>query len=100
MPATPRILTYMGAPGQQITHRRWVESASEARVGEEFVSVQQERSEQVGGAIPAQRAEATNPPATPPTADPPAADPPKTDPPKTDPPATDPPAARPPVPQS
>ena len=62
--------------------------------------MQQERSEQVGGAIPAQRAEATNPPATPPTADPPAADPPKTDPPKTDPPATDPPAARPPVPQS
>jgi hypothetical protein len=46
------------------------------------VSVQQERSEQVGGAIPAQRTETTNPPApTPPPADPPAAGPPPADPP-------------------
>jgi hypothetical protein len=77
MSATPSSLTHAGAPGQQITQRRWVESASETRNGEEFVSVQQERSEQVGGAIPAQRTEATNPPAAnPPTADPPAANPP------------------------
>jgi hypothetical protein len=49
--------------GQQITHRRWVESASEVSDGEEFVSVQQESSEQIGSAVPAQRTGATNPPA-------------------------------------
>src|SRR2546421_9589239 len=63
MSATRSSLTHAGVPGQQITQCRWVESASEARNGEEFLSVQQERSEQVGGAIPAQRTEATNPPA-------------------------------------